>query len=465
MYPYSRKKNYKKRFLIVIVVIIFLPILFLVFTRLEGEKPEVSLNLTSSYLGVSKDLIVKITDKKSGVRNIRIILSGNGKEVELLQEHVDGGDFFLGGGRREVDFKTKIEPKKLGLAEGEAIFRIEVRDLSWRGWFHGNKTTIEKKMTIDFKPPVVTVLSRAHNITQGGSGLVIYELSEECPVSGVQVGDQFFPGYSGLVEKETVFAAFFALAFSQDTATQIFIRAVDLAGNTTRAGFPKYLKKKRFKSDKIKITDRFLQSKMPEFDIADDNLGDSKTDNPLLAKFLIINNRVRRENTARIMEITSHTEPAILWKGKFLRLANSKRMAGFAEHRTYLYQGKKIDEQTHLGIDLAAYSRDKVTAANRGKVVFADDLGIYGQTVILDHGFGLFSMYSHLSRIDVQVDQMVIKDEPIGLTGKTGMAGGDHLHFSIVVHNTFVNPVEWWDAMWIKNNITSKIKDVEAARP
>jgi len=448
-----------------LLIIILLPVLFLLFTRLEGEKARVNLNLTSPYLGVSQEMVIKVTDQKSGVRNIRVTLTGNGKDVEVLKEDVNAGSLFLGGGRREVEFKAKIEPKKLGLAEGEAIFRAVIRDLSWRGWLHGNKTVIEKKVTIDFKPPVVTVLSRAHNVNQGGSGLVIYELSENCPTSGVQVGDQFFPGHSGLVENKAVFAAFFALGYSQDTATQIFIKAVDAAGNTTKAGFPKYLKKKRFKSDKIPITDRFLQSKMPEFDIPDDQLGDNKTDNPLLAKFLVINNRVRRENAARIMEITSRTEPAILWKGKFLRLANSKRMAGFAEHRTYFYHGKKIDEQTHLGIDLASYSRDKVTAANRGKVVFAGGLGIYGQTVILDHGFGLFSMYSHMSRIDVQVDQVVSKNEPIGLTGNTGLAGGDHLHFSMVVHNTFVNPVEWWDATWIKNNITSKIKDVETAMP
>jgi len=440
-------------------------VLFLLFTRLEGEKAEVALNLNSPYLGVSQDLALEITDLKSGVRNVQVTLAGKGKTVELLKESVDGGDIFLGGGKRSVDFLTRIEPKKMGLAEGEAVLRIVVRDLSWRGRFHGNKTTIEKKMTIDFKPPVVTVLSRAHNVNQGGSGLVIYELSEDCPVSGVQVGEQFFPGYTGLVEKETVFTAFFALAYSQDTTTQIFIKAVDSAGNITRAGFPKYLKKKRFKKDKIRISDRFLESKIPEFDIPDKDFSDDPEMPPLLKKFLVINNKVRQANAARIMKATSRTEPAILWKGKFLRMANSKRMAGFAEHRTYYYKDKKVDEQTHLGIDLAAYSRDKVTAANSGKVVFAEDLGIYGQTVILDHGFGLFSMYSHLSRIDIQVDQVVAKDELVGLTGTTGMVGGDHLHFSMVVHNTFVNPVEWWDATWIKNNITSKIKDVQSATP
>jgi len=438
-----------------------IPIFFLLFIRLEGEKPNVYINLTSSYLGASQNLTVKVTDKKSGVKKVRITLDGQGKEVELLDKQMDAGGLILGGGRREIDFERAIEPKKLGLTEGDVIFRVVDGDLSWRGWLHGKKTIIEKKMTIDFKPPVVTVLTRAHNVNQGGSGLVIYELSEDCPVSGVQVGDYFFPGYSGLVDKDTVLAAFFALSYNQDTGTRIFIKAVDPAGNTTRAGFTKYLKKKRFKKDKIQISDRFLQSKMPEFDVPDDE----QAANPLLGKFITVNNRIRKENTTRIKEMTSRTEPAILWKGAFLRLANSKRMAGFADHRTYFYQDKKVDEQTHLGIDLAAYSRDKVTAANHGKVVFTDNLGIYGQTVIIDHGFGLFSMYSHLSRIDVQPDQIVAKNESIGLTGNTGMAGGDHLHFGMLVHDTFINPVEWWDASWIKNNVTSKIRDVQSAIP
>ena len=429
--------------------------------RLEGEKPNVSINLTSSYLGASQNLAVKVTDKKSGVKKVRVTLEGQGKEVELLDQPMDAGGLILGGGRQEINFERTIEPKKLGLTEGEVIFRVVARDLSWRGWFHGNKATIEKKMTIDFKPPVVTALTRAHNVNQGGSGLVIYELSEDCPVSGVQVGDHFFPGYPGLVDKDTVLAAFFTLAYNQDTGTRIFIKAVDLAGNTTRAGFAKYLKKKRFNKDKIQISDDFLQSKMPEFDVPDNG----QTDNPLLANFITVNNRIRKENYARIIEITSKTEPAILWKGAFLRLANSKRMAGFADHRTYYYQDEKIDEQTHLGIDLAAYSRDKVTAANHGKVVYADNLGIYGQTVIIDHGFGLFSMYSHLSRINVRPDQIVAKNESIGLTGNTGMAGGDHLHFGMLVQGIFVNPVEWWDASWIKNNVTSKIEDVRSATP
>jgi murein DD-endopeptidase MepM/ murein hydrolase activator NlpD len=94
-------------------------------------------------------------------------------------------------------------------------------------------------------------------------------------------------------------------------------------------------------------------------------------------------------------------------------------------------------------------------------VVFGGNLGIYGSTVIVDHGLGLFSMYSHLSYIAVKPGDQVSKGDNIGRTGSTGLAGGDHLHFSMLVNDTFVNPVEWWDEKWIENNVMSKIEEVK----
>jgi murein DD-endopeptidase MepM/ murein hydrolase activator NlpD len=115
-----------------------------------------------------------------------------------------------------------------------------------------------------------------------------------------------------------------------------------------------------------------------------------------------------------------------------------------------------VDHQVHLGIDLASTAHSPIPAANGGRVAFAQELGIYGKTIVIDHGLGLFSLYGHLSRMGVAKDQMVSKGEIIGSTGSTGLAGGDHLHFSMLVHDTFVNPVEWWDPAWIKNNISEK---------
>jgi murein DD-endopeptidase MepM/ murein hydrolase activator NlpD len=199
---------------------------------------------------------------------------------------------------------------------------------------------------------------------------------------------------------------------------------------------------------------------MPEFNV--DVPGDSKT--PLVDKFWIINNKLRKINYETTMQACRDTDNVLYWDGKFKRLPRSANRAGFADRRTYKYNEKIIDHQTHLGVDLASVAHSPVPASNRGKVVFMDYLGIYGKTIILDHGFGLFSMYSHLSsyNLNVKKDKIVSKGEIIGNTGVTGLAGGDHLHFGMLVHKTFVNPVEWWDAGWIDNNIMSKIRTVQA---
>jgi murein DD-endopeptidase MepM/ murein hydrolase activator NlpD len=128
-------------------------------------------------------------------------------------------------------------------------------------------------------------------------------------------------------------------------------------------------------------------------------------------------------------------------------------MAGYAEFRTYYYNGTEIDQQVHLGVDIASTRRAEIKAANRGSVVFAEYLGIYGNTVILDHGQGIFSLYSHMSQIGVAAGELVDKGAVVGLSGTSGMAGGDHLHFSILINGIFVSPLEWWDPQWIKLNI------------
>jgi len=133
-------------------------------------------------------------------------------------------------------------------------------------------------------------------------------------------------------------------------------------------------------------------------------------------------------------------------------------MASFGEDRTYWYGGKQVDRQIHLGVDLASTAHSAIPAANSGKVAFAGPLGIYGNTVLIDHGCGLFSMYSHLSRIETEVKKEVKKGETLGRTGSTGLAGGDHLHYSMLVHGVFVNPIEWWDEHWIKDNVEKKMK-------
>ncbi|GAF79722.1 unnamed protein product, partial [marine sediment metagenome] len=344
-------------------------------------------------------------------------------------------------------------------SDGKAILRLAVWDYSWRGWWQGNQTYVEKSLIIDTHPPEIEVISRAHNLTQGGAGLVIYSTSEDCRLSGIQVGDNFFPGYAGYYNNPKIRMAFIGLGYQQGPGTRILIKAVDEAGNTAKAGVRHHIRKKVFRNDDIRISDRFLNWKMPEFE----NTVTSESTGSLVDKFIKINRELRKANYHQITELAKKTATVKQWEGVFLRMPGSANQAGFADHRVYYYKGKVIDRQVHLGLDLASVTHAPVSAANSGVVIFSEFLGIYGKTVLIDHGFGLFSMYAHLNHSDVSQGQRVSKGETIGRTGSTGLAGGDHLHFGILIHNTFVNPIEWWDAAWIKNNILSKIEAVPAA--
>ncbi len=443
--------------------LIVLPIILLVaigawqlLIRYEGQPPEIQLMELPSAIGPRQELTINVSDRKSGIRKIWVGILQNGKETVLLQKEIPSKSFFGGSIEKQAPFDITLEPEKIGLSDGEAVLRVSVWDYSWRHWWHGNVAYIEKTIYIDTKPPQIEVLSDSHNVSQGGTGLIIYRLSETCPQSGVVVGDNFFPGASGYFQDPLVYMCFFAVGYDQGVDTALSLKAVDAAGNTNKTGFYYHILKKQFKKDNIDITDSFLEKKQSEFQTMEG--GDGKL-SPL-ELFLKANGEIRAENFKSIMQITSQSDPVIYWKGAFERLPGSATRATYAEARDYLYKGKKIDHQTHLGMDLASIANSPVPAANAGRVAFTGRMGIYGNIVILDHGFGLFSLYAHMSSISVQEGQMLNKGDIMGHTGSTGMAGGDHLHFSMIVHDRFVNPLEWWDASWIENNITSKLARV-----
>jgi murein DD-endopeptidase MepM/ murein hydrolase activator NlpD len=454
-------KILKSKVILVICVIVLLPVGWIAVIKLEGKKPSILIEKPSPYIGTTQSLSVTVSDPQSGIRKVWIGLVKDGKETVLLNKSLPSAGIIRGGKDLKASFNISIEPKTMGLTDGKALLRMVATDYSWRNWLRGNTAYLEKEVIIDTKPPGVNVLSRIHNISQGGSGVVIYKLSEPCEKSGVIVGENFFPGYSGYFKNKNLFMAFFALNYKQGPDTRIYVEATDLAGNTAKAGFPHYIKKVNFKKVSIHISDRFLNWKMPQFNV--DISPDSKT--PLVDKFLKVNRELRVSNTEKLLEVTSHSVGKLYWKNSFMRFPNSARESSFADHRKYVYKNHVIDEEVHLGLDLASVAHSPIPAANNGKVVFIGNLGIYGNTVVIDHGFGLFSTYSHLSGFDVKEGQVVQKGQIIGRTGSTGLAGGDHLHFGMMVHDTFVNPVEWWDASWIKNNITSKIERVKSLFP
>lgn len=442
--------------LLIVGIIILVPVFWFLLIRFEGQTPQVGFELASPYVGKSQKFSISLADPQSGLRKVWLAMVKDGQEVVLVDTEFPSAGFLSGGKTKTQTLEIPFEPSAYQLSDGEAILRLAVWDYSWRSWWKGNRVYLEKNLIIDTQPPEIEVISTVHNLTQGGSGLVIFRTSQDTHRSGVQVGDNFFPAHAGYYQDAGIQMAYIGLGYQQGPETRIYIRAYDQAGNNAEAGINNYIRKKVFKNDNIRISDRFLNRKMPEFKA----VGAVVPTGSLIEKFIKINRDLRQANYQQLTELVQTSAAVKYWQGAFKRMPGSANQAGFADHRVYEYEGDIIDRQVHLGIDLASVQQAPVPAANSGVVQFSGDLGIYGKTVLIDHGFGLFSMYAHLSASDVTKGQQVAKDEIIGRTGSSGLAGGDHLHFSMLVHNTFVNPIEWWDGSWIRNNITAKIEAV-----
>jgi murein DD-endopeptidase MepM/ murein hydrolase activator NlpD len=265
---------------------------------------------------------------------------------------------------------------------------------------------------------------------------------------GVLVGDVFFQGFPHPAGGKGERVALFAIPRNAPEAPLIRVVARDRAGNETALGWSTRLKERSFDQVPIRLSTGFLETKVPELA---ELLRIDASDR--IRAFQQINQETRARNEDQIRAIVAESGAEPLFDGAFLQMRNSAVTSRFAEHRSYLVEGEKVSEAIHYGYDLASTANAPIEASNRGRVLFAGDLGIYGSCVILDHGLGLTSLYAHLSRIDVQVGDVIERGATLGTSGATGLAGGDHLHFAILVGGTYVDPKEWWDAKWVSERV------------
>ncbi len=332
-----------------LILLLLLPVMVLVVKRMEGQPPDAVLALKAPFLGAEQSLTLDVADQKSGIRSVKVALFKDGQETVLLDKTFPAANILTGGAVRTQTIEVPINPKARGIKDGKGMLRLLVRDFSWRKWGDGNRQYQEHEVIIDTRPPDISVKTRTLNMAQGGSGLVVYTLSEDCPVSGVAVGDHFYPGEGGHFKDPLTRMAFIALDYRQSKNTPISVTATDFAGNQAKAGIPHLISPRRFIQDAINLSDRFLNWKMPEFR----GLLQADAATPIIDLFLRVNRDLRRQNYEKLVEITAQSDKTLHWKGAFSRLRGAANRAGFADHRTYNYKGKVVDKQTHLGIDLA----------------------------------------------------------------------------------------------------------------
>jgi hypothetical protein len=421
----------------------------------EGEKPTIKLVHPAEYIGKTDTIDIEAADGKSGLRQVDVVLRQGEIQKELFTKAYPRTRYTGQIGPLSEKLALPFDAAALGFKDGDIALTITVRDFSMRGFFNGNRSTVQQNLKLDTQPPKITLLHSEQYISPGGSGIAIYRLSDSEGKHGVVVNGHFNAGHPLGDGKEGINIAYFALPYDTAKIEQSTIEAADVAGNKVSVPFSTIFKPVHFKHDKITISDSFLTSKVPEFEQYNPEMKGTP-----LEKYLYANQKLRIANNEKISQLCATTESKRLWQGAFHRFLGSSE-AGFADHRTYYYNGEAIDEQTHLGMDIASTAHAEVRAANSGKVVYADYLGIYGNMVMLDHGQGVFTLYSHLSQINVKPGSTVDQKTVLGLSGTTGMAGGDHLHFSVLINGVFVTPIEWWDPHWIEVTIDGPLKSAK----
>ena len=446
-----------------LVVLIAVGVGALFFWRCEGVEPTVDAPPVLALGREATSVPVVVADPGSGLRDVAVTIRQGEAEPAAVETRFFPGELVRGGAqpREPATLELVLDARALGLREGEALLTISVTDWSWRSLLSGNEARVEIPVSVDLAPPRVLVETGLSYVSRGGAGAVVYSIDEGAVRDGVLVGERFYPGHPfpatalGAGGGERRGGRRFALyAIARDAGADVPVRVVaeDAAANRTVATWPVHLRDRSFEEITIPLSKSFLDGKVASL------ARELDVDGASLAAFRVINSDVRARNEARIREIVAGSGSERHWRGPFEQMENSAVTSRFAEHRTYTVDGEKVSEAIHYGYDLASTAGAPITASNAGRVLHAGPLGIYGGTVILDHGLGLTSLYAHLSQIAVEVGDPVEQRGVLGRSGATGLAGGDHLHFAILVDGTYVEPKEWWDPKWIREKVEGQLE-------
>ena len=429
----------KKLLVAVLILVLGVPLLLL----LLSSAPHVTVVSPTRVVGTSTPVAVRVASPH-GLRRVTAELEQDGQRFKVFESVKPSHRvFFLGKNEppSEVNFSAGKD-RAPGLHDGKARLIVEAQANDFRA----GTDTVALDVDVNTQPPRVTADGVQHYINQGGTELVTFTISGYWTEAGVRVGPYTFrsfplPGHSG--ERFSIFA--FPWDVPADTVPIVYAR--NPSGAEAKAHFWCKVFPKKFRSRDLELTDAFIDKVTDEID--PNGTGDK------LQRFLKINGELRRQNNQVLADLRFKTEEKMLWTGPFWRYGKTE--SEFADHRAYVYHGKVVDHQTHLGFDLSDVQHAPVVAANDGRVVFAGPLGIYGNCTVVDHGYGLQSIYGHQSQLEVKPGDMVKRGQEIGRSGTTGLAGGDHLHFSMQVDGVQITPVEWWDEHWIHDRILSKI--------
>ncbi|HZQ24351.1 MAG TPA: M23 family metallopeptidase [Terriglobales bacterium] len=423
-------------------------ILSLILLTIFSASPVVELAPPVTALGAATPIVVHTQDPH-GVRAVSVSVEQDGAQYSAgemtrpprrirWERNVPDATWSFTAGSKTI-------PQ---LKDGKARLVVEATSNDFRA----KSVRLEREVMVVTRPPALTVDSDRHYLYLGMADLVAFNVSGYWTNAGVRVGNQTFRAWPMPGGKPGLFSLF-AFAWNMPSGTTPLVYATNPAGNEVTGPmaieFPKR-EQPRYRVRDLQLDDRFMNKVINELDPS--GTGD------MVERFVRINSDMRKANNKTLSDLRLKSEARFLWSQPFLQQHNSKVESNFADVRNYIYKGRKIDQQVHLGYDLSITQHVGVEASNDGRVLYAAPLGIYGNCIVLDHGYGLQTIYGHLSALAVHEGDLVKRGQIMGNSGDTGMAGGDHIHFSMQLEGVQIDPKEWWDAHWIKDHVARRVE-------
>jgi len=448
----SRKRGLS---FISISVIVILVVALGIFFSIDRKKPNIyvqnKINQKDVFWNLKTPIKVDVIDKNR-IKSFEATIIDGQNEFAIKSELVAKS--------KNGVFTYEIKPFEFSqINSSNVVLKVKVINDSVLNFIKENEAVENINIIIDRKNPIVNVVANSYLIKQGGSGILISKITDDnlkdyYVTFNDQVIFELFPFY-----KPNYYISIITWPIDLKDFKGVNLVAVDKAGNRTITKVPFYIKSFQEKVDNLDISDNFIYNVSKNvLELSNINVPENPVD-----IFVKANSVLRAENLKTIRNVVLknfQNSKNIPFEVKtFARMSNAKTFAMFGERRHYFYNGEKIDEAWHLGMDWASVKKADIIASNPGKVIFRDYLGIYGESIIIDHGLGLSSLYAHTSSQDVEVGDFVEAGQKIAHTGATGAVFGDHLHFGILIQGIEANPNEWLDSNWMKLNLTNTIND------
>ena len=440
--------------------------------HLERDPPIVEIKKPPVGLGLDPvNVEFTVRDRHAGIDEITVRLEQAGKQRSIFEKKYPARV-------RADDITVVLNGKENGLREGEARLNIVAFDKSF--WNNGARTAVQ--LRVDYTRPEVTLYPDQRNAVLGGSEMVFYRLRETVDTfSGITVGSELLPGFPAKnFDKDfenfsEVYCAFFPIPRDFDPQTgamKLFAR--DAVGNISTASVNYRVQNVGFRSGVEPVAVETLASKVDplyeQYLIRQARLNGQEAMRPLpsqsdeerLERFRIVNEQYRDLIERAMKPLFSKPKSTRFWQDSFARFG-AKERHGFGERVTFTLNGQPLGDYVENGVTYSSPLETPVRAANDGIVIFSDTLGLYGNTVIVDHGFGLTTLYAHLASMSRLEGDRVERGDIIGKVGDTGLAFAPILTYETRLHGVPVRPLEWWDATWIKDHVEGKVKNAKRA--